>query len=236
MKFTYEEYRSILDTLQSSGYVFGGYHEVLGIDKPACFIRHDMDLDVGKAIALAEIERSAGVYSTYCVMVRSSAYNVFSSENTRIFKTILAMGHYLGLHFDCDIYADTATVEELASACLIETKLLEGWLGHRVRIVSYHKPSALVLAGTSEVSHPLPHTYMAKFMKEMTYLSDSYGFWRFGHPLLSKAFQNRESLNLSIHPIWWNPVEKSSLYCLTMAMRTKKEEIRQYMLNQIVGV
>jgi hypothetical protein len=234
--FTYEEYKHILDMIKACGYTFGGYHEILGLPSPACLVRHDLDLEIDKAFVMAEIEDQAGISTTYCVMLRSAAYNIFSSENTKLLNAILEKGHHLGLHFDCGSYSETSTVEELADACRVEVRILEDWIGHTVRVVSYHKPTALVLAGTEEISYPLPHTYMAKYMKEMTYLSDSYGFWRVCHPLHSKALREKTSMNLSMHPIWWSAKEKSSLYCLTQAMQRKKEEVRQYMLTQIVGV
>ena len=234
-KFTYTEYGIILDRILDAGYFFKGYHEE-SESMPVCVIRHDLDLDIGKAIYLAEVEYSKAIATTYCVMVRSGAYNLFSVENSYMIEKILGLGHHLGLHFDCAAYNGLATVKGIAEACKLEVGMIEKWFGIGVKLVSYHKPNALVLSGTSAISTPIPHAYMYKFLHGMTYLSDSYGFWRYGHPTTHASFTDKRSLNLNIHPIWWTEKTSSPLYALTMAMEHKKVEMRGYMLTNIVGV
>ena len=233
-EFTYEEYKTMLSALSSAGYKFVGYHESAA--PPTCMIRHDIDASVGKALQMSKIEQDLGIQATYCFMVRTDSYNVFSKKNSLMVDEILRSGHFLGLHFDCSAYQKGVTVEEIAEGCRIEAEMLETWFSESVELISYHKPNALVLGGSSALSAPRPHAYEHRFMHSMTYLSDSYGFWRFGHPLGHRALRRKESLNLGVHPIWWNATFQSALYSLTQAVAEKREEMREYMLTNVIGV
>lgn len=232
--FTYDEYGEILFALSSAGYKLVGYHEQT--EPPSAAIRHDIDMCMHKALPMAVTEQSFSVKATYCVMARSDAYNVFSAANSALVEKIISMGHWFGLHFDCGAYPELRTVEETAAAIRVEVGMLEKWFGVQVELVSFHKPNQLVLGGNPALTDPLPHAYMTKFMRGAKYFSDSYGFWRYGHPLKSRAFEKRKALALSCHPLWWSDEPSSPLWALNQAMRRKKEEVRQYMLTQIVGV
>jgi hypothetical protein len=167
-------------------------------------MRHDIDFDLGVAGSLAEVEREEGIQATYFFLLRTNHYNVLSKEGTATVRRILSGCHHLALHFDCASYAENASEGELAEACRKEAALLGEWFGSKVEIVSYHRPSPLVLTGNPALSAPLPHTYTSRFMKEMKYCSDSRGEWRHGDPRSSVEFAQREPMHILVHPVWWN--------------------------------
>jgi hypothetical protein len=211
-----------------------GYHE--NADPPYAMIRHDIDLSPPLALPLAVVENALSIKTTYCFMVRSSAYNLFSKGSAAVVQKLLDLGHLVGLHFDCDSYPSVRTPAEIAAAVRVEVGMLEKWFGLDVSMVSFHKPNQLILGGSQELTDPLPHAYMGKFLRGSAYFSDSYGFWRFGHPLRSNAFKDRKPLSLCCHPVWWGPEPTSPLLAMREVALQKKEDIRQYMLTNIVGV
>lgn len=227
--FTYRNYRRMLRTFLDAGYTFTSFAELSPVvpDEPVVALRHDIDLDLRKALRMAEVEAEMGVRATYFVLVRTEHYNVFSSEQSDLLRRILALGHILGLHFDCAAYSDAASAADFAAAGAHERRLLEEWFGHEVTIVSYHRPSALVLTGDPALSAPLPHTYMSRFTRDMRYCSDSRGRWQSGEPTTSDAFRERRPMHLLVHPIWWDERPVSPYECLLQYVDEKRRGLEQ---------
>jgi UDP-GlcNAc3NAcA epimerase len=204
---THEAYRGMLAELTTAGYRFLGFPEAeatLAEGSPFALLRHDVDIDLEPALHLAEIEAAAGVRATYFFLVRTETYNVFSAAGSETVLRILGLGHRLGLHFDCAAYPENSSVDDLATACRRESAILEEWFGQPVSVVSYHRPSRLVLTGDAALSAPRPHTYQRLFTGPIHYLSDSRGIWSRGGPIESEAFRQRRPLHILVHPIWWN--------------------------------
>ncbi len=205
--FTYGVYRRLLLELQRREYRFESFPCGLKcerLDEPFVLLRHDIDFDLGKALAMAQIEAEMDVHATYFFLVRSMHYNLLSREGTALVNRILELGQHFGLHFDCAAYPEGFGREALAEACSRECRLLEEWFGRDVESVSYHRPNSLVLSADPLLSAPRPHTYMARFTRDIFYCSDSRGYWRFGDPLQSKAMEVQAPIHILIHPIWWN--------------------------------
>lgn len=205
--FTYEAYETLLRELRKNGYSFEPFpraKELLRQQQRFVLMRHDVDFDLGRALKLAEIEENLGVSSTYFFIIRTGHYNIFSSEGTKQVSRILDLGHHLGLHFDCSSYPLITDVHSFNEACTKEVQMLEQWFGKPVSIVSYHRPDKIVLSGDPCLSYPIEHTYMSLFTKEIVYLSDSRGEWKFGYPTKSQAFRQGKPLHILVHPIWWN--------------------------------
>jgi hypothetical protein len=205
--FTYDGYRELIRGCIHAGYRFGAFREALpdaALDgQPLVLMRHDIDFDLRKARAMAEVEHEEGVQATYFFLLRTDHYNLFSKPGSAEIERILQMGHHLGLHFDCAAYRLDATESELAAACRKEADALAAWFGVEVEIVSYHRPNAQVLTGNPRLSAPRPHAYMARFMKDMKYCSDSRGEWRYGDPRSQPEFHARKPMQILIHPLWW---------------------------------
>ena len=69
--------------------------------------------------------------------------------------------------------------------------------------MSIHHPSQEFIDSNDPVAG-ITHSYQDTFTtKDIFYFSDGRGLFRFGNPLESEAFENRRSIHLLIHPIWW---------------------------------
>jgi len=205
--FSYATYRTMLEDFQAEGYRFAAFTEaesLLQQQSRFVLLRHDIDLDLAKALPMARIETDMGVRATWFFRVRSDHHNAFSREGSVVIREILEQGHHFGLHFDCAAYPAETTVDEFARFCRLEAQLLETWFGRAVSVVSFHRPSPLILSGNPALTAPLKHTYMREFIQSILYLSDSRGEFRFGFPTESEAFRRGRPLHVLVHPIWWN--------------------------------
>lgn len=228
--FTYQTYRTMLQTFLAHGYRFEAFPTAYHYStngKPFVLLRHDIDFDTRKARIMAELEAEMGITATYFFLVSTAHYNIFAKRETADISHILNAGHHLGLHFDCAAYDPNLSVTALRQACTREAQLLEEWFGRPVEIVSYHRPNALVLTGNPELSAPRPHTYMRCFTGEITYCSDSRGGWNSGHPTDGMAFKQRQPLHILIHPIWWNEQPVAPYDTLTTFVNGKREELEE---------
>ncbi len=228
LAFTHDAYRTLITTLGERNYVFSTFsqaEELLQYRRPFVLLRHDIDFDLECALKMAEIEASVSIQSTYFFMIRTEHYNVFSEAGTDLINRILALGHHLGLHFDCAAYPQNVTRQDLAKACQTEAMLLQNWFDRDVEIVSYHRPNAQVMTGDPKLSAPLPHTYMKMYTKEIQYCSDSQGVWRFGDPLSGEAYRQREPMHLLVHPIWWHDKAQTPLETLQQFCDTKSKHL-----------
>lgn len=207
MKFTYESYRTLLETLKIHGYQSAFYHNWQDFEK-CVILRHDIDYEIAMAPYIANIEREKGVFSTYFVMVTSDFYNVFSQKNTEIVKQIHDMGHEIGLHFDETAYADImGNSEKIIGKIGKETKLLEQVIEAPITTVSMHKPSQEILDANLEIPGIL-NSYGKVFFHDFKYVSDSRRNWK--EPI-EKYIQNEEYsyLHILVHPFWYHNVEQT---------------------------
>lgn len=228
--FTYEGYGSLLCAFHENGYQFSSFAEAsehLARRKRFVLMRHDIDFDLGKALRLAEVEAELGVSATYFFMLRTDHYNVLSRDGSEAVSRILALGHHLGLHFDCAAYPLDARTDDLAQACHREAGILQGWFDRPVSIVSYHRPNSRVLSGDPRLSAPLQHTYMPQFVQEICYRSDSRGTWSFGDPLQSSAFKHGLPLHVLVHPIWWHDLPATPCDTLERYVRRSSRALMQ---------
>jgi hypothetical protein len=199
--FTREGYRSLLASALDAGYAFRSFDDPARFESErVCLLRHDIDVDLGAAVEIAEIEADLGVRSTYFVMLRSPVYNLFSRAGHRSVRRLLDLGHWLGLHYDQGFVPDarrttTGWVDH-------EARILEGVFGVSVHAVSFHQPSPEVLENHFKLEG-LVNTYDRDDLRGFKYISDSNMIWResTAHEIFRGALFPR--LHLLIHPLWW---------------------------------
>lgn len=227
--FTYEEYISLIRELKENGYIFGrfGEAEVLLREKaPFALMRHDVDMDLGLALKMAKIEANAGISSTFFFLLRTDHYNIFSKDGSKNVNDILKLGHDIGLHFDCASYPENADKDELSKACSRESEMLENWFSMPIKIISFHRPNNAVLGGDPDLSFPRKHAYMPLYTKDMKYVSDSTGKWRYGFPTKIEEFKSRRPLHILTHPIWWKENSLSEHEALDNWINKKSSELK----------
>ncbi|HEY3920772.1 MAG TPA: hypothetical protein VGL76_01545 [Gaiellaceae bacterium] len=178
-EFSPAHYRELLDAAKAGGYRFAGFER----DPQAgdLFLRHDVDLSLAAAVAMAELEAELGVRSTWFLMTRSVFYNLRSKEGEHALARLRECGGWIAHHavwpeVDLD---DTAGFE---------------------RVVAWHNPAAEYMFepvdGAANVMAP-------PFFDADHYRSDSNQHWRNGCPHDELAAGAFEWLQLLVHPEIW---------------------------------
>ena len=110
----------------------------------ALILRHDIDLDLSAAPAVALLEHELGIRSSFCCMTTSELYNVLAPENRLHLRELADHGFDVGLHFWPAAYPelDGRDAGALAERVAGEARLLEDIVGREVVSVSLHNPSA----------------------------------------------------------------------------------------------
>ena len=187
-------------TFKSAGYSFGGFDEInryLLERQPFIVLRHDLDISLYPALEIARVEHEQGVQATYFVTLHSPFYNALSRSSADIMSQLHQWGHQIALHVDHMVYGG-----DFAKA-LLEVNVLARFYPYiNTQLVSLHSPTNLEQMPIASFRE-LQNVYGHIFSKDMTYISDSTGRWRSGHPLDSEAFHSRKPIQLLTHPIWW---------------------------------
>lgn len=206
--FTIDGYVAILRALTALGYVVRDYANA----DPArrdLILRHDIDMDLGRAVTMAEAEAAIGVRSTYFVLVRTEFYNLFSSSSRRALARLLELGHEVGLHFDAALHPDDpSALDRAAREEALALSLATG--GVAPKTMSFHRPAKSLVGSGNELGG-MVNAYAPRFISDMGYCSDSRGGWHHGPPLTHPALIEGRALHLLTHPIWWCGAESSPL-------------------------
>lgn len=202
--FRYDYYRSLLSAVKERFPIrlFRDARDLSSWHHSGALLRHDIDIALPPAVRMAELEHDAGVCSTYMVMVRSVLYDVSRRESSDMLAEIIAMGHEVGVHFDCpeSFRGDANEVTVLESLISDDCRRLEDILGIAVDSVSFHRPVPWLLRGPLLIGGRV-NAYAELLMG--WYLSDSKGRWRDGEPLTRLTRPESPILQLLTHPIWW---------------------------------
>lgn len=221
MEFTYSSYENLLRLFRKNGYYFSSYHNYNAYERPV-IIRHDIDLDIEKAVILAELENSLEVSSTYFVLLTSKFYNVLASDSVRLIKRIHSLGHEIGLHFDETQYEINNDRVKLKKCVDNEISIMKRALGITIRCLSMHRPSRFVLENDLEFGG-LVNSYSKKFFQEFKYISDSRMEWR--EDIIQVVSSGRyEKLHLLIHPFWYSKNQEGIRNKLLKFIRSANRE------------
>ena len=192
--FNRESYVRLVRDLQSAGYRFALFDDY---QSDGCIIlRHDVDFSLIDAVELAKIEKDLGVSATYFILLTSSFYNPLSRVGLSLVRELVDLGATIGLHYDPEAYADVDLGFRTERAIFEEAYNLS------LKIVSMHRPRSF-LEDNDRKLEGVRHTYENEFFRDLAYISDSGGSFRFGGPCESEAFRARKSIHLNLHPIWW---------------------------------
>ncbi len=197
--FTAAGYRALVEALLARGYEAIGYADA-DPDAAHLILRHDVDMSLQAAVALAEVERAMDVSAHYFVLLRTEMYNPHSAAGQAAVRRLAALGHRVGLHLDASLYeADLASLDRAAAE---ECAILEQIAGAPVDLISFHRPAPALLGHPARLAGRR-HAYEPAFFADMGYCSDSRGGWHHGHPLDHEAVAEGRALQLLTHPIWW---------------------------------
>lgn len=201
--FTEDAYRRIIDRA-SSRFAFEPFGTTAAA--PHVLWRHDVDISVHRALALARIEADAGARSTWFLQLRSWFYNLLDEQVAGLAREIFALGHWLGLHFDGTADPDMREIGDLERRIDEERRLLEDWIGRPVTAVSLHNPDTWAVPDMRAASLAgLPNAYGSALATKYQYVSDSNGYWRFRSLAEVLADDTASRLHVLTHPEWWTP-------------------------------
>ena len=175
--FDLDHYRELLEAAVAGGYGFAHFeHE----PRSGClYLRHDVDLSLEAALALARLERELGASATYFLMTESVFYNLDSALGRDTLGELRDLGHAVGLH----AVHPRAVHDDRFDA-----------------VLAWHNPEP------SYVNDPVDgflNVMQTPWFTRGRYRSDSNAHWREGCPhdeLRAGAF---EWLQLLVHPEIW---------------------------------
>lgn len=232
--FSYSYYKKILSLLKNNfdQYLFSEAPIVFNKqhNNPIVFLRHDIDLDLEKALVMAQIEYEHKIKSCYMVMTNCSFYSLQNSSAKSILNEILKMGHEVGLHFDFansemrnqNSSINDSIIQQINKDC----EVLENIIYQKVKAISFHRPMQQFLRGPLNVAGRV-NAYSSELMD--WYLSDSKGIWREGAPIQFLEKPKKPILQLLVHPIWWGLKHQSSNDRLQSFFeeKTKKTQLKK---------
>lgn len=206
-EFSRRGYKKLISVFLKHNYEISSFHDIQP-NKPNLILRHDVDFCTSCAVGLAEIEASLGVKSHYYVLLTTEFYNLSSSNNLQNMKRIIQLGHEVGLHFDASLYENNLNL--LDKAAKRECNILENILNISVKSISFHRPAKSLIGYDKKIAGRI-HTYQKLFFSQISYISDSGGAFKYGHPFDNDAFKEKKAIQLLTHPIWWpaSPVENN---------------------------
>lgn len=205
MKFTYKAYINMLNLLKTNNYEFCKYGKYADKEKTV-ILRHDVDMDLEKALELAKLEYQNGVSSTYYILLCTDFYNIFSKKSNEILTEIVSLGHDIGLHFD-ELRYNCKNIDDIKNMIKKEVELIYIYMNYHIKSVSMHRPSKLVLENDIKLNG-LINSYSREYFEEFKYLSDSRMFWRedIEETIATQKFKR---LHILTHPFWYQDEEKS---------------------------
>jgi hypothetical protein len=194
-EFSLDHYEDILRMAVDLGYVFRSFLDESIGPEGVILLRHDIDISMERALAMAELEAVYGIRSTFFFLPDCPLYGPFEPAHQESLRTIAELGHWLGLHLNAPQDAD------LQALCDIWYRRMREILPV-IPVVSFHRPK-LPLVG---VLRGFTCTYEERFFKHIRYISDSSKEWRDG--CICEHFQTVSgaalpSLQLLTHPVWW---------------------------------
>ena len=200
--FDLDHYRELLGAAEAGGYRWARFDA-----EPKTgdlFLRHDVDLSLEAALAMARLEQEHGAHATYFLMTESVFYNLASPAGEAVIATLRSLGHAVGLH---GVYPRAELDERFDP------------------VVAWHNPDPGYMGA------PIPGAANAmepRFFSPEHYRSDSNQHWRSGCPHEELAAGAFEWLQLLTHPeIWVYPGETMRETMLAMLDAERDLRLRQ---------
>jgi len=198
--FTEIQYREII-RIAKARYEFSSFTEIPW-GRRFVLWRHDVDFSLNRAMSLARIESEMGVFATYFFDLHSSYYNVLEREQSALVKSVLGLGHQVGIHFDTSFY-DIRAEHDLGEFLLREREVFELLLGCSPAAFSFHNPTELELAWGEDSYAGLVNCYSRTLRSKVSYCSDSNGYWRHRRLIDVLSDGDEDGIHVLTHPEHW---------------------------------
>lgn len=218
--FTFKDYSEILSKLKEL-FEFSSFTEFS--DKGKVYLRHDIDVFIENSLMLAKVENELNIKSTYMFMTEGEFYNILSRSSEKLITTLKDMGHYVGLHLDMR-FVDNSDALQTKDYIMRSFEFFSKYLPLDP-VVSFHRPNVKVL---KDLELPgIVNVYHRRFFEGIRYFSDSK--MRNFVPQLLESLKNddKTSIQLLIHPLWWDHVEYNILTSVDRYLEMKKQFLRR---------
>ncbi len=202
--FSLAHYRELLRAAAAGGYRFAGFDRD---PQPGDLIlRHDVDLSLEGALAVAEVEAGEDAWSTWFLMTRSNFYNLDSPVGEHAVARLRELGHRIAHHA---VYPQVDLDERFDP------------------VVAWHNPDPEFMQAEIRGAD---NVMGARFFDPEHYRSDSNQNWRHGCPHEELAAGAFEWLQLLIHPEIWTfdgaTMRESMKSMLDADRATRLEQLR----------
>jgi hypothetical protein len=175
--FDLAHFEELLTAAEAGGYRWACFdHEPRPGD---LFLRHDVDMSLDAALAMAELEAGRGVTATYFLMTRSDFYNLDGPSGERALGRLRELGHRVGLH----AVRPHAELDERFDP-----------------VLAWHTPEPEWM---SQPVAGVVNAYQPPWFDPERYRSDSNQHWRNGCPHEQLAAGAFPWLQLLVHPEIW---------------------------------
>jgi hypothetical protein len=175
--FSLGHYRELLRAAREGGYRWAGFDRAP--EAGDVILRHDVDLSLEAAVALAELEAEEGAWSTWFLMTRSVFYNLASAEGERTIARLRELGHRVAHHA---VYPHVDLDDRFD------------------RVVAWHNPDPEYV---NEPIDGVVNVMQPPWFDREHYRSDSNQHWRSGCPHDELARGGFEWLQVLTHPEIW---------------------------------
>ena len=225
--FTTKHYRELIKKTKER-YKFSFYHDFNKNEKFVLW-RHDIDFSPQRALRCAQIEKEEGVMSTYYLHIHSEFYNLLEKKTFDIIKEIISLGHDIGVHFDTHFY-NVKFEKDIINNLEQEKVLLKMLFNVNVKSFSFHNTNDFILNCQEWQYAGLINCYSKYFQKEVTYCSDSNGYWRFKR-MMDVINESHSSLHLLTHCEWWTEEVMSPWEKIQRAINGRASFCKAYYLD-----
>jgi hypothetical protein len=196
--FDLAHYRELLESAQAGGYRWATFdHEPRAGD---LFLRHDVDLSLEAALAMAELENELCARATYFLMTESRFYNLDSSAGRDAIRELRDLGHAVGLHA---VYPNGKLDERFDP------------------VIAWHNPDPEYM---SKPVDGAVNVMQAPWFTKGHYRSDSNARWREGCPHEELAGGAFEWLQLLVHPEIWVYAGSTMREAMESMLDAKRQE------------
>jgi hypothetical protein len=202
-KWTLDQYREMLTSLLDRSLT------PLDIDgfarrAPGFWLRHDVELSLDAAIAMADVETALDIPSSYFVCVESPYFASEAAVNAAV-DQLSRLGRDVSYHLVLSSSAPPIGDRLRALATRFPSV--------HPRALTFHAPR---IPAADLAEEPMGETVYEPLVEDIgRYFSDSTGRWRWGHPVHADL-ANTDLVQILTHPFWWSgryePAEVASAH------------------------
>lgn len=225
--FTLLNYQRIISLVKEEGFCFITFDSDLFNCEKFVLWRHDVEFSPDIALRMAEIENKKEIKATYFFQLHSEFYNILEKHHSEIVHKIQEYGHDIGLHFDSHFFGIES--ESLLDKFLtLDKAYFEKIFNLKLKVFSFHNTNEFVLNCRKETYAGLINVYSNHFQKELSYCTDSTGFWRY--EILEDIIKDPKTKKLQVltHDAMWQDEVMSPRQRIFKTINERSEYLKKF--------